>query len=101
MTFKTLYGSWGLRFPNVNFNIIFKPGRVTLNGKTIKVVPSNNKKYPSRQGWFIFIYKRLTYYIRRYKTKIYTFTMDKKGRIMKGTGVKGGNRIYWQLAMNF
>ena len=94
MSFKVLYGSWGLKFPKLNFNIVFKPGKVTLNGKTIKVSPSTNKKYPSTQGWFIFIYKGWTYYIRKYKSKIVTFRMDKKGKVVKGTGGKGGKICY-------
>merc|ERR1712180_476548 len=93
VTFKTLYGSWGLRFPKLNFNIVFKPGKVTLNGKSIRVVPSKNKKYSVKLGWFTFVYRGWTYYIRKYRNRIYTFRMDKKGRITKGSvgkGAKGG-----------
>ena len=85
---KVLFGTWGLKFPNLKFKIVFKPGKVTLNGKTIRVVPSKNNKYPSRLGWFVFTYKGLTYYIRKYKTHIYTFRMN-KGKIVKGTGGRG------------
>ena len=90
VTFKTLYGSWGLRFPKLNFNIVFKPGKVTLNGKSIRVVPSKNKKYSVKLGWFTFVYRGWTYYIRKYRNRIYTFRMDKKGRITKGSVGKGG-----------
>ena len=70
----------------MKFNLIFKPGKVTLNGMTINVTPSKNEKYPASQGWFIFIYKTWTYYIRKTKIGFVTFRMNKKGTIIKGTG---------------
>ena len=65
---------------------MFKPGKVTLNGKKIKVVPSKNKKFPATKGWFIFTYKTWTYYIRKTKLGFQTFKINKKGKVVKGTG---------------
>merc|ERR1712072_476985 len=87
-TLKIFFGKWNLVFPHMKFNLIFKPGKITLNGKTIKVFPSKNKRYPASQGWFIFIYKTWTYYIRRTRIGFVTFRMNSKGKIVKGTGVK-------------
>ena len=82
---KVFFGTWGLKFPQIRFNIVFKPGKVTLNGKTIKVVPSKNKKFPVTKGWFIFTYKTWTYYIRKTKVGFQTFRINKKGKIVKGS----------------
>merc|ERR1712142_126896 len=58
----------------------------TLNGKSIKVTASTNKKYPASQGWFVFVFHGWTYYIRKTKTGLYTFRMNSKGTIVKGAG---------------
>ena len=81
VTLKTFVGSWNLNFPGNNFNIDFKPGKVTLNTKSIKVVQSKNKKYPSTQGWLTFTFKTWTYYIRKTKIGISTIRINKKGKI--------------------
>ena len=66
--------------------MVFTTRKVVLNGKPIKVVPSKNKKYPATKGWFVFTYKTWSYYIRKTKIGIWTFRMNKKGKIVRGTG---------------
>ena len=85
----------------MQFNLVFKTGKVTLNGKTIKVVPSKNKKYPSTKGWFIFTYKTWTYYIRKTKLGFTTFRMNKQGKIVKGTGGKNTEKFHVHLPFSF
>ena len=64
-----------------------KPGKVTLNGKKIKVVPAK------KAGWFTFTFKTFTYYIRITKTGFKTFRVSKKGKKVPGKGV-GGKWIF-------
>ena len=94
---KIFFGTWNMKFPKMQFNLVFKTGKVTLNGKTIKVVPSKNKKYPSTKGWFIFTYKTWTYYIRKTKLGFTTFRMNKQGKIVKGTGGKNTQKFQVHL----
>merc|ERR1712072_206524 len=42
-TWKIFFGKWNIVFPHMKFNLIFKPGKVTLNGRKIKVVPSKSR----------------------------------------------------------
>ena len=84
-TLKTFYGKWLMRFGRYRFTLVFRPGRVTLNGRIIKVTPSRNKRYPYTKGWFIYSYGGWTYYIRRYGRRgIYIFRMNKRGKIIRG-----------------
>ena len=89
VTLKKFIGKWNLRFPKIKFNIVFKPGKITLNGKKIKVVPSKNKRYPATKGWVVFKFKNLTYYIRKTKIGVKIFRLNKKGKKVVGKGVKG------------
>merc|ERR1711962_333561 len=83
---KVLFGNWKVKFPKVKFNLVFKSGSMTLNGKIIRVLASRNRKYPASQGWFTFGWGGWTYYIRKTSRGFQTFRMKGK-TIVKGTGV--------------
>ena len=70
VTYRTLIGTWSIRFTGLNFKIIFSLRTVTLNGKRIRVIVSTNARYPARLGWYSFVFGGWTYYIRKVTTGI-------------------------------
>ena len=59
--FKRFTGAWGFRFPKVSFKFVIRNRKIHIGKTLIKLKPSTNLKY---KGWFTFVYRRITYYIR-------------------------------------
>ena len=84
-TLKAFSGTWVVRFGRFSFTLLFRGGRVTLNGRTIKVTPSKGNRYPFTQGWFIYYYKDWTYYLRMSgRRRISIIRMNRIGNVFKG-----------------
>ena len=83
-----LYGRWTVRYPGFKFTLIFKPGRVTLNGRRIRVSPSKNKNYPYSMHWLQFQSGRWRYFIRKTRSSFYTLRINRRGKVQKGSGSK-------------
>ena len=81
---KKLEGSWKLEFPTLTINIVIKSGKVTLDGKTIIIKGSKNKKYPFSHGWITFDHEGLIYYIRITLDGSHVVRINKNGEVIKG-----------------
>merc|ERR1712072_989163 len=57
-------GTWTFRYPGMTFKFVISHGHITINKLPIRLVPSNNKKFPTSAGWLMFTYRTWVYYIR-------------------------------------
>ena len=90
---EKLSGTWKLEFPHITINIVIKLGNVTLDGKTIVLKISKNKKYPFSHGWMNFQYGGFTYFIRISPDGPHSVRIDKHGKVFNGTFGKFSHTI--------
>merc|ERR1712072_1679696 len=61
---KPISGTWIFQYPGMTFKFVISHGHITINKRPIRLVPSNNKKFPTAAGWLMFTYRTWVYYIR-------------------------------------
>ena len=63
--FKQMTGSYSLKFPGFAFKFaISNTGFITIGHVKIHIVLSKSVHFPSSSGWFMFVFKKYTYYLR-------------------------------------
>ena len=85
VTYKTLIGTWYIRFVGLTFRMIFSLRSVTVNDKRIRVILSTNARYPARLGWYSFVFGGWTNYIRKVTTGISILRM-RGHQVVRGYG---------------
>ena len=76
-----------MRYPGNAITVIFSHGRITIGGKPVQLVPSNNPKYPVSGGWLMFTYHTWIYYVHISTTGIKIVAVH-GGKTVPGTVIQ-------------